>query len=104
MVQVGYLGVGKVEITINHLKRAMPQDLFKAIDVTPIDQVIRSKRVSPQSFFTGMVSNAMDKAANCTECSDCEERCPYHLPIREMIVEQREWFQVEKKKYLEQVA
>ncbi len=26
-------------------------------------------------------------AAECTECGECEERCPYALPIREMLAE-----------------
>jgi predicted aldo/keto reductase-like oxidoreductase len=29
----------------------------------------------------------MESARNCIECGECEEKCPYHLPIREMIVE-----------------
>jgi predicted aldo/keto reductase-like oxidoreductase len=24
---------------------------------------------------------------NCIECGECEDKCPYHLPIREQIVE-----------------
>ena len=57
-----------------------------------------------ERFFSGMVSSAMEKAANCTECGDCEERCPYHLPIREMIAEQVKWYQEKERKYQEQVA
>ena len=46
----------------------------------------------------------MEKAANCTECGECEERCPYHLPIREMIAEYVNWYQAEERKYQEQIA
>ena len=62
------------------------------------------KRSPLERFFSGNFAEAMEKAANCTECGDCEERCPYHLPIREMIAENVKWYQEEKKKYLEQVA
>ncbi|MBA7678245.1 hypothetical protein ES703_86518 [subsurface metagenome] len=74
----------------------------------PITTVMTSasfaKRMPPERFFSGMVSEAMEKAANCTECGDCEERCPYHLPIREMIAEQVKWYREEERKYQEQVA
>jgi predicted aldo/keto reductase-like oxidoreductase len=69
----------------------------------PISMVMTSqsffKRMPPERFFGGMVDGAMEKAASCTQCGECEARCPYNLPIREMIAEQVEWFQEEKKKY-----
>jgi predicted aldo/keto reductase-like oxidoreductase len=73
----------------------------------PISMVMTSrsflKRMPPERFFGGMVDDAMDKAAGCVDCGECEERCPYDLPIREMIAEHVAWFQEEKKKYEEQV-
>jgi len=62
------------------------------------------KRMPPERIFLGGPSEIMEKAATCTECGECEERCPYHLPIRDMIAEKVDWFQEEKRKYQEQVA
>jgi predicted aldo/keto reductase-like oxidoreductase len=62
------------------------------------------KRIPPERFFGGMVDGAIEKATNCTECGECEARCPYNLPIREMIAEAVKWFQEEKQKYLERAA
>jgi len=63
-----------------------------------------AKRLPPQRLFSGRIADELEKAANCTECGDCEERCPYHLPIREIIAEHVKWYQEEKRKYEEQVA
>lgn len=29
----------------------------------------------------------MEDGRNCIQCGECEAKCPYKLPIREMIVE-----------------
>jgi predicted aldo/keto reductase-like oxidoreductase len=50
------------------------------------------KRAPVEWFFSGLFAGILEKAAGCTECGECEERCPYQLPIREMISEQVEWF------------
>ncbi len=60
-----------------------------------------AKRMPPERIFSGMLAEAMEQAANCTECGECEERCPYNLPIREMVAEQVKWYQEEKGKYQE---
>jgi predicted aldo/keto reductase-like oxidoreductase len=69
----------------------------------PISLVMTSKsffkRIPPERFFGGMIDGAMEKAAGCTECGECETRCPYNLPIREMIAEHIQWFKEEKEKY-----
>ena len=45
------------------------------------------KRFPPQRFFTGFVADAVAGARLCGDCGECEEKCPYHLPIREMLTE-----------------
>lgn len=42
----------------------------------------------PDWFFSWQyVKNAVESAENCIQCGECEEKCPYNLSIREMIVE-----------------
>jgi predicted aldo/keto reductase-like oxidoreductase len=74
----------------------------------PISTVLSSrsfaKRLPPERFFSGWIGAGIDRAAECTECGDCETRCPYHLPIREMLAEHVKWYQAEKKRYDELLA
>jgi predicted aldo/keto reductase-like oxidoreductase len=44
-------------------------------------------RFSEEKLSEGWIADAMQTGENCIECGECEEKCPYHLPIREMIVE-----------------
>ncbi|MFC2066087.1 aldo/keto reductase [Chloroflexota bacterium] len=62
------------------------------------------RHIPPEKLFSGVVANAMEKAANCTECGECEERCPYDLSIREMIKEYVHQYQEEKTKYQRQAS
>ena len=57
------------------------------------------KRTPPEVYIK-MLDGAMDKASTCLKCGECEERCPYHLPIREMIDENMKLYQQAKKRYL----
>jgi predicted aldo/keto reductase-like oxidoreductase len=45
------------------------------------------KRFPAERFFSGRFPQTVETAKTCLECGECEERCPYHLPIREMLVE-----------------
>ena len=74
----------------------------------PISTVMVSisfaKRLPPKTLFSGLFAEALEKAANCSDCDECEPRCPYHLPIREIMAEQVEWYQEAKRKYEKQLA
>jgi len=58
-----------------------------------------ARRMPRERLFSGFIADSMEKAANCTECGNCEERCPYHLPIMEMIAKHVEWYETEKRKW-----
>jgi predicted aldo/keto reductase-like oxidoreductase len=50
------------------------------------------KRMPAERFFVGEIAEAVEKARGCVQCGECEEKCPYQLPIREMIVENVEFY------------
>jgi predicted aldo/keto reductase-like oxidoreductase len=49
------------------------------------------KRSGPKLLRGGWVKEAVDTARNCTRCGACLERCPYELPIPDLIRENIEW-------------
>jgi predicted aldo/keto reductase-like oxidoreductase len=51
------------------------------------------KRLPPDRYLKGFIPEAMAKAAGCTQCGECEARCPYRLPIREMLAENYRFFE-----------
>ena len=59
---------------------------------------------SPEKIFSGQFTEALEKAALCSKCGECEKRCPYNLPIMDMIEEYSNLYQEEKEKYQMSVA
>lgn len=58
-------------------------------------------RLPAGHLFSGFWSAIMEKAAACSQCGECEERCPYHLPISDMIAEHYDRYEKQKRKYQE---
>jgi predicted aldo/keto reductase-like oxidoreductase len=58
------------------------------------------RRLPPERIYSDFVDDAMEKAANCTKCGDCEERCPYGIPIQDMLYKYVSQHQVGKSMYL----
>ncbi len=56
-------------------------------------------RLPRERFVTGRIGARLEKALNCTQCGECEEKCPYHLPIRDMIEEYTSIYKEELRKY-----
>lgn len=49
------------------------------------------KRVGTRTLREGMGAKTIEKARNCTGCGDCMTRCPYNLPIPDLIKENLQW-------------
>ena len=45
------------------------------------------KRLPPTTLKSDWIMGAVQEAEACIKCGECEEKCPYHLLIREMIAE-----------------
>ena len=49
------------------------------------------KRMGPGGLKVSIFADLWDKAENCMECGQCVTRCPYGLPIPELIKANVEW-------------
>jgi predicted aldo/keto reductase-like oxidoreductase len=45
------------------------------------------KRFSAELVYSDRFVQLVETAKTCIKCGECEERCPYKLPIRDMLVE-----------------
>ncbi|MFC2033601.1 aldo/keto reductase [Chloroflexota bacterium] len=57
-----------------------------------------------EHIFSGPLGEKLAKAADCVKCGDCEPRCPYGLPIMDLMEENNIFFLAEKKKCLGEKA
>jgi predicted aldo/keto reductase-like oxidoreductase len=56
------------------------------------------RRFPAERFFGSGAgfAEAAASAENCVQCGKCEAKCPYNLPIREMLVENADFFRKAK--------
>jgi predicted aldo/keto reductase-like oxidoreductase len=61
----------------------------------PISNILRVesfvKRLEGTDKLKELVKGSKEKVDSCIDCGECESRCPYHLPIREMFHEKIEY-------------
>ena len=63
------------------------QPCEQGVMITPaMNYPIIARRMSG-SKAAGFATKAMESVGNCTECGECLKRCPYNLPIPEMLKE-----------------
>lgn len=58
-------------------------------------------RLPDHQIYSGFWGSLVEKASECSLCGECEERCPYHLPVREMLDEHVQAYLKRKKIYQE---
>ena len=51
-----------------------------------------ARRFPLERFYGEWGKKEVAKAEECEECADCESRCPYNLPIREMLNDNVAWY------------
>lgn len=70
--------------------------------VNTIDIFLRT--FAPERVFVGNIADNMAKALECTRCGECEPKCPYNLPIRDMMDEKLSLYEDARRAYMLRAA
>jgi predicted aldo/keto reductase-like oxidoreductase len=55
------------------------------------------RRMGGSLKFEELLQKAKEKVSTCTQCGECESRCPYHLPIRKLLPEKIAYLESQNK-------
>jgi uncharacterized protein len=95
---------------IEHLRKELGKQFCRRCDYCqpcPVDINISDimysntlwKRQPWQKIFTGFFGRQLDQASDCIDCRECETRCPFDLPIREIMVRNYDLYLENKKEW-----
>jgi hypothetical protein len=59
------------------------------------------KRQPLKKIFTGFFGRQLEQVNDCIDCGECEERCPFDLPIREIMARNYDLYLEQKKNWEE---
>ena len=59
------------------------------------------KRMPLKKIFNSRFCSQLDKVNDCTDCGECETRCPFELPIREIMAKNYKLYLEQKRKWEE---
>ena len=93
---------GEEEQRIEHIRRTYDKIFCRRCDYCqpctediPIQAILglRSmvKRMGEKILREGWQADAIEKARHCSECEECMARCPYELPIPDLIRDNLRW-------------
>lgn len=51
------------------------------------------ERIGDEHMQRAVFRDILEKAGNCTRCGDCEDRCPFELPVRDLVGQARDFLE-----------
>lgn len=69
-----------------------------------LDFEAMSKSFSDDFFYSGFMPEVMGELAKCDNCGICVKKCPYHLPVNELLAEYNKTYNEGRKQYLKKHA
>jgi predicted aldo/keto reductase-like oxidoreductase len=67
----------------------------QGVVLIPLINMQKWGKLFPRDWVLSLrpVTDGVKSWKNCDQCGECEEKCPYHLPIRELIVENIKFYE-----------